>query len=490
MGLQRLEITDQSELQVLDISIQSVAMLWRDLWILLVFAGSALLCIANEAVDPLVVALLLLMVGFVVGHVVFQNGRYEMRAFLLCYSVCVMVAGLAQFYSISVFGALQSTIDSPKYLEWISPAPPFTKFDDMASNYKPRLAVVIWQQVYRLTWLLGLKFGPYIGVLFNGLVVGLSSSITVRTARELFGNDCWRLRRVGTLCACCGMFWLFGGLLLRDCFCLFFSVLALWALVHWLSKPTLCNLVLAIFAVGISAFAMLYLRWMTTVLYGFFCILALLCWLGQRGSDAKRLVMVFILVTATLVGFAYVNRYFTSLVHYRAKFAERYEAIGYESTSRGDDSLGMQLVLHQPLPVRLILGSGMLMVYPIPLWAFIEPGVREYHFIFSYNGIYQILIMPFLLAGVHIVFRTVLNIRKLSPLFFLTAYSLLNTAVVASTSLQLRHLAQFYPAFLILAALPDTRERQTKLLVKNIGLVWLAVVVLVHILWFVMRYTQ
>ena len=459
------------------------------MWVALFLVGIILLCTANRAPDPLVVAFALLLTGYIVCRVLFQAGHYEIRAFLLSYCMCVMVSGLAQFYSISVFGALQSTIDSPKFLERISPAPPFTKLDDLALNFKPRLAVVIWQQVYRFTWLLGLKFGPYTAVLFNGLIVGLSSSITVRTARELFGDDCWRLRRVGTLCAFCGMFWMFGGLLLRDCFCLVSSALALWALVHCLSNPKLTNLLLAVFTVGISAFAMWYLRWMITLLYGGFGFLALLCWLGQTRLDTKRMIACLALVGVLLVSFSYIGSYVANTLSYREQFSESYQTIAYGATSRGDDSLGIQLVVDQVLPVRLILGTGTLMVYPIPLWAFIEPGVREYHLIYSYNGCFQVLVMPLILAGGFIVLRTVLDTRKLSPSFFLAAYCLFNTGVVASVSLELRHLAQFYPAFLILAALPDTRDRESLRLVKTVGYVWFGVVVLVHILWFVMRHT-
>lgn len=460
------------------------------LWILLLLAGSTLLSVASESLDPFFVAILFLLIGVAVSRAAFQRSRLETRAFLLCYGACVMVAGLAQSYSLLTFGVPQNFVDALHFLDNISPSPPFTQFGDMAPNYKPRLAIMIWQQVYRLTWLLGLKFGPYIGVLFNALVVGLSGSMTVRIARELFGNDCWRLRRVGTLCACSGMFWLFGGLLLRDCFCLFFSTLALWALVHWLSRSTPSSLVLAVFAVGTSAVAIWYLRWMISLLYGFFGLLALLCWLGRRGLDAKGMALVLVVGAAILVGSTYISSYLASSASYRAEFAEGYEEIGYRSTSGGDDSLGIQLVVEQPLPVRLFLGAGTLALRPIPLWALIAPGVRDYHLILSANGIYQVLVMPLLLAGLLMVFATVLSTRTLSPLFFLAAYSLFNTAVVASTSLELRHLAQFYPAFIVLAVVPDTRERESRHLVKSMACVWFSMVTLVHILWFVMKYRQ
>lgn len=206
--------------------------------VLLVMVGSGLQGYANGTIDAFFLAFFLLLAGVVVS-LVFSSRRPEMRAFLLTYGVCVFVGGLAQQYSLSAFGVLQSTPDAPTFYNELAASPPFTTMADIHPNFNARLAVLMWQQVYAATWWFGFKFGPYTGVMFNALIVGLAGAITVRTAREMFGNDLWRLRRVGTLFACCGMFWLFGAVLIRDCFTLFLNSLVLWALVRWLCSPTL-----------------------------------------------------------------------------------------------------------------------------------------------------------------------------------------------------------------------------------------------------------
>jgi hypothetical protein len=73
--------------------------------------------------------------------------------------------------------------------------------------------------------------------------------------------------------------------------------------------------------------------------------------------------------------------------------------------------------------------------------------------------------------------------QRAIPLLFLAVYLLMNILAVVATSLEQRHIAQFMPAMIILAAVPDTRERETRKTVWDCALVWIFVVVLVHLAW-------
>jgi hypothetical protein len=59
-------------------------------------------------------------------------------------------------------------------------------------------------------------------------------------------------------------------------------------------------------------------------------------------------------------------------------------------------------------------------------------------------------------------------------------------AVVAGSGEQ-RHLGQFMPAFMILAARPDTRQARERRRVRWIAAPWYAAVVLAHAAWAVMK---
>ncbi|KKL66502.1 hypothetical protein LCGC14_2144360, partial [marine sediment metagenome] len=259
--------------------------------LLLTLLGSGMQGYANRTGDALFVALLLLLAGVSVVVLLFPGKRAEHRAFLLTYGVCVFAGGLAQCYSLAVFDNPQSTVDAVlSFFPNISSEPPFTTMADSHIFIESTLPLVIWQQVYKLTWLLGLDFGPFTGVMFNSLVMGVCASLTVRTARELFGNDAWRLRRVGILFAFCGLFVLFGAVLIRDCFTTFVNVLVLWGIVRWLVRSTPTNLLFAIGLTGVSTYIMAFLRIEAVVLFGLFWLLAFLFWYLKKRLDTTRLL--------------------------------------------------------------------------------------------------------------------------------------------------------------------------------------------------------
>lgn len=450
--------------------------------VLLAVAGSGMQGYANGTIDAFFAAFLFHVIGISVVSLVFPSGRAEQRAFLLTYGVCVFVGGLAQQYSLSVFGVLQSTIDAPTFYNQIAASPPFTTMAHIHPLFNAPLALLIWQQVYAATWWLEFKFGPYTGVMFNAMVMGLTGAITVRTARELFGRDAWRLRRVGTLFAICGLFILFGSVFLRDCFTTFFNVLVIWGLVRWLCRPTSRNLLLAGVLTGISVGAMAYLRFESIVLFGLFWFLAFLFWFRKRRLNTVRLLSAVMVLIALLFASSYLMNYIKISQGFRFDVTVGY-VVSAAKSSR-EDSIAMRMIVNQPMPIRLVLGSGSMMIFPIPLWGYFKSGAIDYHLIKGYHGIYQVLVLPLVFAGFITIIGTFLKDRKqLTPLLFLAVYMLMNVLIVVATSMEQRHLAQFMPAMMILAAVPDTREKGMRKRVRDMATGWFALVVLVHVAW-------
>jgi hypothetical protein len=450
---------------------------------LLVLVGAAMQGYANGTADALLVAMAFLFTGYAVMRLVFPGKQPEQRAFLLSYGICVFVGGLVQCYSLAVWHDPQSDYDAVyAFFPEISSRPPFTTFADIDPLFNSRLAILIWQQVYKLTWLLGLRFGPYTAVMFNALVMGLTASITVATTRELFGNNLWHLRRVGTLFAFCGLFILFGAVLLRDCFTTFFNALVLWGIVCWLVRPTGRNLQIALAVTGISAYAMAYLRFYSVVMFGFFWFLAFLSWCWRRPLNPTRLFIIFSVLFASIIANFYLLSYMRLSREIQSERTESY--VGISADASRDDSLGMRLIVHQPMPIRLVVGSGTMMVFPMPLWAYLGSDITDYHLIKTWHGFYQVLVLPLVFAGFLAVFRLFKRDRKRAvPLLFLAVYLLLNWLSVVATSMEQRHLAQFMPAFLILAAVPDTRDRDTQKSLRRIAIAWFALVALLHVAW-------
>ena len=438
---------------------------------------------ANDTADSVIVGLLLCLSGAAVVRIIFHNKKAEMQAFLLSYVVCVCVGGLAQWYAFSAFGVSQSTTDAVQsFFPYISSQPPFRTIADLPLNFNSPLAVIIWQQFYKATWWLGLDFGPYIGVMANAFIVGLTGSITVRIAREFLGNDVWRLQRLGILYAFCGLFILFGSILIRDCFTTFFNVLVLWGIVRWLVKPTIKNLFFAVIMTSISIYAIIYLRFESIVLFGvyWFIALILVVWVARNGRT-RAAVSMFIF-GLFLIGSPYIYSYLETSQEFQNESTLSYTDF---SISRArEDSLGVRLIINQPMPIRLVAGSGSMMISPLPLWNYFKTGASEYHLIKGYNGVYQVLVLPLVFCGILLVFRAIQRDKKsAAPLLFLVIYLIVNTLIVVTTSMEQRHLAQFLPSLIILAALPDTRDKVVNKSLKSIISGWFLMVILAHLAW-------
>lgn len=455
-----------------------------------VLGGTLLLSLANKSVDPIFVGLLFLLAGAAVNRIIFPGGRYELRAFLLTYGLCVLVAGTAQAYSVIVFGENQSFIDAVDYFSNIKEHPPyFTWYElqylwinDLPISRGAPLAMLIWQRVYHVCLVAGFDFGPYIGVLFNCLVVGLSGSLLVRAAREMFGGDGWRLRRAGTLFAWCGIFWLFAAIHIRDCFVLFANTLLLWGLIRFLRRPSIKNLLLASVIFGLAVWGMWFLRQKSVYLLVLFFILALLTWYWSRRFTATRLVITLSIPIMLAVIWPHLQSYVSTSLE---TLAERKEAY-YEVTrlASGEESLGMALIQQQSLPIRLVLGSGVLLVFPIPLWAYLQEGAGEYHLLKTWQGIYMVMLTPLFLVGGLLAVRKTIVAKDGSPVeFFIVIYALVCLLGIAATTVEGRHLGQFLPGFILLAAIPETRRLSASRTVMEAMIIWLGVIVFIHILW-------
>ncbi|MCF6284951.1 MAG: hypothetical protein L3K26_07160 [Candidatus Hydrogenedentes bacterium] len=462
---------------------------------MLVLIGSALQGYANGSLDAIFVSFALLVIGAIGVGVVFPGRGPELRVFLLTYGMCVLVGGLAQCYSLAIFGQPMSTNDANNFFGLLLTEPPYHSLQDLATvwigdrflGYGAPLAVVIWQYVYHVFLGLGFLHGPYIGVIFNALVVGLSGSLTVSTARELFGDDRWRLRRVGTLFAFCGIFWLFGAIMIRDCLSLFLNAAVLWGLVRTLNRPTERNLVLSVIITLCSSVCIWYLRKNSIYLFGLFYLLAFLCWYWRGKTGLGHVFATLSLPAVLLLSSAFLYQYFGATIGALLYTSEFY--VGAAAQSSLNDSLGMALVVNQPPLIRGTLGSGVLLAFPIPLWAYIKAGATEYELIKTWQGLYKLYVLPLAFAGIWAVLHeTFRSKKKMGAHFFIAVYAILMLVAVAGTSLETRHFGQFMPAVLLLAVMPDTRIRADRRRVQSMAFLWIGVLGLVHLAWAGMRF--
>lgn len=453
--------------------------------------GSVLQGYASETYHALAVYYLLLVAGSVLIRIFLGTKGPEFRAFLFTFGMCVLAGGLAQVYAMKSFGVPQSFVDALGFYNALMDRPPYYSWEDLrtlwvdgfeVSRGAP-LAIVWWQWAYHIRYLLGLDYGPYVGVMLNALTMGLVASITVRAARDLFGDSRWRLDRVAILSGFCGLYLLFGALLLRDCFTTLLNALVLWAIVRWIRRPNVRSAFFAAVLTAASVAGMTYLRSRTNVLFGAVWALGFGLWYFATKLNVARMLTIVAVVSAAAVGSVYVFGFVELSQKLHSKYSTQYgEHIGGESR---DDSLAMRLIVNQPLPIRLVLGAASMAIRPIPLWAGVGPGVSEYFWLKGYNGLYQVVVFPLFAAGAIIVLRDYRRDRaSATPQMFILAYFLFTVLAVVATTMEQRHIAQFMPAFMLVAAVPDKRIDADRRILGQISVVWFGIVGLVHLAWF------
>ena len=95
--------------------------------ILLALAAGAL-CYAHSGIGVIGVLIGYLLLGILICVLVFPAKRPELRTFVLSFSICAFTSGIAQCYSLAIFGTSQSTGDALNFYSHIAASPPFAKW--------------------------------------------------------------------------------------------------------------------------------------------------------------------------------------------------------------------------------------------------------------------------------------------------------------------------------------------------------------------------
>jgi hypothetical protein len=434
---------------------------------------------ANNDLMAIIFPPLFLAAGLMIHLLPGFRNPYARRAFVLTFCTCVMVMGMVQIYAKVFFGDVQTTTDAIYFYDSTYRGRETETLTSLKREIIAPLPIFIWRTLYT-----AVPSGPWLGILLNSFIVGMAGSITIKAGSYLLGNDPYRLYRLGTLFSCCGIFWLFGSLFLRDSFALLFNVIFIWACLRALTFPSLINFFTSAAAIFFSSFLMEYVR------EGFLpmSILIILLALFSFTRRKKFGILMFLLPALALI----IGLILLPLISsYASEVGLKVNVI---STRYGGDeyvmqkSLGASIIVNQPKVIRLPLGSIYLLVQPIPLWVDFHFYFSEYHWIKGYQGIYLVYITPMAFVGLAIAIKRAFSGGVAAPpACFVAIYVILTTMAVAATSLETRHHGQFLPAFLMLAALPDNTDPLIRRKIKSTMMGWFALVVAGHIMWIALK---
>jgi len=450
--------------------------------IILFLVGVFLHVLAYQSLAPIGVCILLFVLGSLLLVVLKANGRIEQKAYILTFSVCWVWAGVAAIYSNFFNDPQQNLLDAAAFFELATATSSQLGIAEIRALSEGAGAIVVWRAIYNVFSWIGFEKGRYIGIVTNILLVSMTCVLAVKMAKRLLGIGPAQLERLVVLFASCGIFWLFASMHLRDAAVLFCVTLLIYFWVRYLDDQNTRNLMLLVAAsiVESAVLALFRTEFVFVPLAMFAAGLAAV--ITVRSQKDRWLSKVVIVSIATFALSVFLLLYKLELFDVVSR---GYEAYTLRAAEKNDvSSLGLDLIVDAPLPIRLIAGTVYLYVFPIPMWSGFQLS-SVYELLKSLNALYLYFVLPLAILGAGRIVGNKL-IRSPPALFLLFVWIGFSIAV-AGTSLETRHVGVFMVPLLIFATVPDLADLKD----RNAYIVWLLLflvaVALIHLTWGVLK---
>jgi hypothetical protein len=407
------------------------------------------------------------------------GGVWERRIFTRVFLAGFLMAGVAAVYANHFLDSYQLSSDAGGFHEMAATSPSrYLPLIPLQALHEGALAIKLWAVVYDFFAALGFPRERYVGILINVCAVALTGVVALKMARIVYDHDVIRFKRLILLFSLCGLFWLFASIHLRDSIVLLAVTALAYSWLYFLQKPDLSYRLIVVIASSLLAGAFFgFLR-------GEFIFVPIATAMAATtalmfGVQSKRRVISYILIIIGLgvAGWLVLN-FGDAIQSTLTRGNQLYAAHGADQN--GADSLGMALIVNQPLPIRVLLGSIYLFVFPIPFWSGFQSGTAH-HFFKSTNVIFFYFLLPLLVLSLRKVWADK-SVRS-PAIIFLLLFSTGFTVAIAGTSLETRHFGVFLPPMFLLALLPDFCERSVRVNYKQLLMFTLTGVLLVHLAW-------
>jgi hypothetical protein len=411
------------------------------------------------------------------------GGRFEREIFNRIFAIGWVAAGVAAIYAIHLQDASQLYSDAGGFFEMAASQARGLSLIEIQLLHEGALAIMFWVNVYDFFSYLGFPRERYVGITVNVTAVAMTAVISLKMARLVYGDQSYRFKRLTLLFSASGLFWLFAGIHVRDSIVLFALSVLGYAWLQFLSKPGFGAPLLKI--TGLSLLGASFIGFLRGdfVFVPFAMVMAavaaLLC---NRSNKKHRRVAYGMAAIGLFVIVIVLLSFGDQILYILSRGNEGYAELASEM--HGSDSLGMKLIIDQPLPVRILLGSGYLYLFPIPFWSGFQ--LNSVYVLFkSFNVIFFYFIIPLLLMAVWQLW-----IRRETGSVMLTFLALLSlgfTLAIAGTSMETRHLGVFLPYIFLLAILPDLRNRLILSNYKKLLFMTLLGVFFIHFAWMIIK---
>lgn len=411
--------------------------------------------------------------------------RLETLTLMLCVSLYELVGALFLTINDAVFGKPFAQPDSATFLSLISgtfgkiPLVPVFRVNGKGV-VDSTLSVFVSQHALSLVEMFQPNPGVWVTITTNTLVLTLGVVLTTLAARQCFRNEA-AVRAVALFSAACPLYLLFGIELLRDGYVVAMVSAMLLVTTALVRRFSFSRLIAFAGTMSIAGYLMLFVRiefiFIPFLITG--CAVAAHFFYGRR-THGRALALV-VMSGLFMVGLAASIGLLLSLLAAGKAFTTFYQQAGQAGA---DTSLGYQLVVALPMPLRLLMGSITMHVNPIPLWAFFTTDVMPAFWLRSFNGIWICLLMPLALTGLFSLRNAIFQDKVSQAALLMVALVYVGgMCAIIITTLEIRHLAAFYPAFFIMAGAPFAMGKAIWPLLRSACGWWFGGIIAIHLLW-------
>jgi hypothetical protein len=439
--------------------------------------------VSYHSFAPILIAIFFFILFYALLCLPLVGGIWERRIFNRIFTVGLLMAGIAAIYTNQLEDPSQLFGDANSFFE-ISSTSPLRDLPliELRSLHEGGLAIKIWATAYDFFSIFGFNRDRYIGISINICTVALTAVVALKMTRLVFGFDPVRFKLLMLFFSACGLFWLFSSIHLRDSIILLLITTLVYVWLYFLQKPVLgCRLLFAVAASFLASTFLGFLRgWFAYLPIGIAIIAIVVLFFSAKSSTKfNKYILLFIglaIVTELVLTFGEDVKFILS------QGKDVYAQLNADQSST--NSLGTQLILNQPIFMRLLLGSIYLFIFPIPFWNGFQLE-SVYNLFKSFNVIFFYLLLPLHALAVVKIWKD--KSTRTPSILFLFCSSFVFIVMIAGTSLETRHLGVFLPLLFMLALIPDLRVRSVRNLYKKLLISLLFVVTALHLLWALLK---
>lgn len=433
---------------------------------------------------PLIVGGVVFLAGWG-GVGLLQVGRMQARSvYILIFFTGYVAAGVAAVYANYFLDYVQLHGDPGRFFEYATGKGTGLSLSELREVHEGSLAIAVWARVYEAFGYIGVPSERYVGVAVNVAAVAVSAGIGASIVSMIYGGDGRKARTFGYLISCCGLYWMFAAIHLRDAVVVLVVTFLVFLWIRMLERPRIDSRFAAVLIGSVGgAFILGFLRAEFVFVPIAMAVAAVGGLLLGTGDQKVRVSTQLIGGLGLVVAVALFSVFGTEILERLTKGNQGYAELGGAQSST--ESLGMSLVINQPALVRAVVGIFYLMFFPIPVWAGI--GLESaYHLFRSLNAIYLYFVAPLFVVGLRTV---VADVGARTPaVLFLLFFGGGMTLVVVMTSLESRHFGVFLFPLLLFSLVSDYSLEWTRAMYRTTLKLLLLVIGVVHVFWVALRF--